>query len=261
MSAVIVAGVVLLSAGVGFLVQPRHQAKATIALASPPAKSVLAPGVQGDASLARYTAQRAAFITSDEVLRAVAASLKRKDITALRHDISASPSKTANTVVVTAEADSDGEAVKLAAATVAAYRSETEQQVKRLTAAAIRSIEESAARAEDATATSGGSSTVTQFAIAASDIRVSSALFGDGVDFVVAPRADAVIRPTIPRREIALGFVLGLVLAATAAWMRADARCADRFVQWRPWTVQTRVDKAIELYFTPPRKSLPGRGR
>ena len=149
MSAAIVAVMVVLSVGVGYVTQPRAQAKATIALASPPAKSVLAPGVQGDASLARYTAQRAAYVTSDAVLRTVAASLHRKDITQLRHDISATPSSSANTISIVAEADSGREAVQLATATVAAYRSKTLEEVQHLTDAAIASIDESRApRAE-----------------------------------------------------------------------------------------------------------------
>src|SRR3712207_6698328 len=115
MAAAMVAACVIVSAGAAFLVQPRAQAKATIALATPPAKSVLAPGIQGDASLARYTAQRAAFVRSDAVLRTVAAELGREDLTALRRDISATPSGTSNTILVVAEADTDAEAVRLAA--------------------------------------------------------------------------------------------------------------------------------------------------
>lgn len=264
MSAAIVSVMVVLSVGVGFLAQPRAQAKATIALSSPPAKSVLAPGVQGDASLARYTAQRAGFVKSDAVLRAVAASLRRSDITTLRRDISATPSTTSNTIVIVAEAGSSREAVQIATATVAAYRSKTAEEVQRLTNGAIASINESSLRVQaGATATSGNSvqTTLSQLAVSASEIRVSSALFGDGVDFVVAPRADAVTRPAIPLREAALGLVLGLLLAATAAWVRADRTRAPESAPRELPALRLTAEKSIAVYSAAPRRSWPERTR
>src|SRR4051794_8540295 len=78
MCAAIVVLVVAVSVSAGLLVQPRAQAKATILLSPPPQNSVLAPTIQGDASLARYTAQRAAFVTSDTTLSSVADRLAGK---------------------------------------------------------------------------------------------------------------------------------------------------------------------------------------
>jgi polysaccharide biosynthesis transport protein len=219
MSAVIVIAMVGLSVGAALLVAPRAQAKATIALATPPANSVLAPGIQGDASLARYTAQRAGFVTSDAVLTALAESLGRDDITTLRRDLSASASSTSNTIVITGEADNAEDAVKLAGAAAEAYRSETAKDVTSLTDAAVASINESAQGIQDP-------NTLSQLEIQASEIRTSSALFGDGVEFVIAPRTDAVTLPSLPVREAGLGFVLGLVLAATVSWIRADRQRA-----------------------------------
>jgi hypothetical protein len=264
MSAAIVSVMVVLSVGVGFLAQPRAQAKATIALSSPPAKSVLAPGVQGDASLARYTAQRAAYVKSDAVLRTVAASLRRSDITKLRGDISATPSTSSNTIVIVAEADSSREAVQLAAATVAAYRSKTSEEVRRLTDAAIASINESSLRVQAGiTATSGNSvqTTLSQLAVEASEIKVSSALFGDGVDFVAAPRTDAVTQPSIPLREAALGLVLGLLLAATAAWVRADRARGPESSPREILAPRVTAEKSIAIYAAAPRRSWPERVR
>ena len=264
MSAAIVAVMVVLSVGVGFLAQPRAQAKATIALSSPPAKSVLAPGVTGDASLARYTAQRAAYVKSDAVLRTVAASLRRNDITKLRGDISATASTSSNTIVIVAEADTSGEAVKLAAATVAAYRSKTAEEVRLLTDSAIASINESSLRVQAGiTATSGNSvqTTLSQLAVEASEIKVSSALFGDGVDFVAAPRADAVTLPTLPLREAALGLVLGLLLAATAAWVRADRTRGPESGPRELLTPRITAEKSIAIYTAAPRRSWPERVR
>jgi capsular polysaccharide biosynthesis protein len=227
MCATIVLIAVVLCAGVGFLTEPAAQAKATIALVTPPAKSVVAPGVQGDASMARYTAQRAAFIKSDALLKQVAASLKRDDLTKLRRQISATPSTTSNTISISAEAGSEAEARSIASATISAYRSLTAKDVQRRTDAAVNSINASAlgvaaAGANGAVAPDSVARAMSQLAIDASEIRVASATFGDGVESVITPRADATRRPSLSLREAALGLVLGLFLAATAAWIRAD---------------------------------------
>ena len=69
--------------------------------------------------------------------------------------------------------------MKLAAATVAAYRSKTAEEVRLLTDSAIASINESALRVQAGiTATSGNSvqTTLSQLAVEASEIKVSSAL-------------------------------------------------------------------------------------
>lgn len=265
MSAAIVGVMLAVSIGVGLVVQPRAQAKATIALATPPAKSVLASGIQGDASLARYTAQRAAYVTSDAVLHSVAVSLKRTDITQLRRDISATPSSTANTIVVVAQAGTRREALQLATATVAAYRSTTAADVKRLTDAAVASINASALHVQAASGSTPSNSvatTLSQLAVEANDIRVSSALFGDGVQFVAAPRADAVTGPSIPLRDAALGLVLGLLLAATAAWLRADrVRVASSAPHQLTVPRISATEKSIAIYSAAPRRSWPERVR
>ncbi len=257
-SAAIVLFVVAVSVSVGLLAQPKAQAKATILLATPPENSVLTPSIQGDSSLARYTAQRAAFVTSDQMLDAVAANLAApttakagvaangapattvpirhtdtRSFTDLRHDLTAAPSSTSNAIVITARGNSADDAVRLADAAVAAYRSETAKEVADLTNAAVRSIQDSETSVrQDAALNSGESSsavanTLSQLAIQASELRTSRALFGDGVEFVVAARSDAVTRPSLPIREAALGFVLGLVIAATVAWLRSDDEFDD----------------------------------
>jgi capsular polysaccharide biosynthesis protein len=227
MTVIIIVVMVTLSVGAALLVAPRAKASATIALATPPANSVLAPGISGDASLARYTAQRAGFVKSDAVLNAIAKKLGRTDIAKLRKDLSAAASATSNTMVITAEADDGKGAVALAAAAADAYRTETQKDIVRLTDAAIASIDTSSQQVRSGPNTTpsqeqASANTLSQLAIQASEIRTSSALFGDGVEFVIAPRLDAVTLPSLPIKEAAVGFILGLVLAATAAWIRAD---------------------------------------
>jgi succinoglycan biosynthesis transport protein ExoP len=239
MCAAIVVLVVAVSVSAGLLVQPRAQAKATILLSPPAANSVLAPDLQGDASMARYTAQRAAFVMTDNTLNAVADKLAgkvpgkpakkaRKSVTTLRHDISASPSSSSNAIVILAKGDGDAKAVQLASAVVAAYREQTENEVHDLTASAAQSINRSElavrsdAAADPTVPQTFLANTLSQLAVQASQIRTSSALFGDGVESVSAARVDAVTSPSLPIREAALGLVLGLAIAATVAWIRAD---------------------------------------
>ncbi|WP_299038928.1 hypothetical protein [uncultured Pseudokineococcus sp.] len=234
-SAAVVLALVVLSAAAGLVVGPSAVASASISLTTPRENNVLSPGAQGDASLARYTAQRASFATSDAVLGAVAERLGREELTELREDVTATAASGSNTVVITAEAASPGEAVELADAVVDAYAEQTEGEVTRLTRAAIDSLEASEAQIRDeigaddalpgegaAALTSSGATTIGQLRLQASELQTSSALFGDGVEFVEAPRVDAVVTRGFPLREAALGLVLGLVVAGTVAWLRAD---------------------------------------
>ena len=216
-SLVIVLLAMAVSYGVGMFVQPDVRASASIALVTPPQGSVVASGVQGEASLARYTTQRARFLTSDAVLSRVSEQVDLP-LSQLREAIVASASSSANVVTVTAEAAPAVRAVELANAVVDAYRAASAEQVDRLTDTVIESLGNS-------TRTVGSlTPAATQLLLEASRIRVSSDLFGDGVDFVVAARLDDVVNPGPPVRETALGAIVGLVIAATIAWLRADRR-------------------------------------
>ena len=227
MSFAIVVLVALVSVAIGFQVQPQAQATTTIALVTPPSDGVIAPGAARDSTLDRYTAQRAAYVTSDAVLKGVAKRLGRSDLTKLRKSIEAKPSSTANTVKITTQAKSSKEAVRMATAVVAAYRLATKRDVARLTRDAVKSLDDSAdavsvqATASRAYAAAAGN-TLSQLAVRASEIRTSSALFGDGVEFVVAANEDAVSQRALSVRVLALGLILGFVIAATLAWTLAD---------------------------------------
>lgn len=229
MSIGIVMATLLVSVAAGLAIAPRAQATATIALSTPRTAGVVSAGSQGDASLARYTAQRARFVTSDAVMQAVAEELGRSDITTLRRDVTATPAGNSNTITITAEASSASGAVALAGAVVDAYRAESGREVERLTDAALATIDQSVADIRAGLGpqpapelVSSVASTLSQLQIQANDLATSSALFGDGVEFVVEPRLDAVSTAGRPIREAALGIVLGVVIAATIAWLRAD---------------------------------------
>lgn len=228
MAAAIVAVAVVLATAVGLAVAPPATASGAIALTTPPPDAVVTPGTQSEASLARFTEQRARFATSDAVLTRVADSLGRSGIEALRNDVSARASGTSNTILIEATDDDEDGAIALVVAVIDAYRTETEAEFGRLTDAAIESIESTQAEVaaslgtdpDDATASSVAA-TVGQLQLEISDLRTTEAVYGDGVDFVNEPREGRAASPP-PVREALLGLVVGLALAGTAAWLRAD---------------------------------------
>lgn len=230
-SALLVLLVAALSVAAGSVSGPAATVSASISLTPPGPDNVLAPGTQGDASSARYTAQRAAFVTSDEVLTVVAGRTGREDITGLRRDVVAEPALTSSTVTLTVESATPEEAVELASAVLDAYAEQTQAQVDRLTEDALTALAATEAQvlesAEDLSPDAAGqqgavASTLADLRLQASEYRTSSALFGDGVSFVEAPRPDAVVTRGLPLREAFLGVVVGLVAAGLLAWVRAD---------------------------------------
>jgi capsular polysaccharide biosynthesis protein len=201
-------------------------ATATIGLRTPDANSVLAPGLQGDASLGRYTAQRARFMNSDAVMEAVAESVGTTDITSLRRQVHVTPSGTSNIITIVTEGDNAKEAVAIAAAVVEAYGSQTERQVGERTSEATdtlqRQIDAILASADDGELGASEASSVAQLRRQIADLETSRAVTGSGIEFVVEAREDAVVEPGLPVRELALGLIVGLALAASIAWWRAD---------------------------------------
>src|SRR5689334_13631327 len=136
MSLAVVLAAGILSGGAGVLVAPRPSATATIALKNPGAQNVLARGVVGDASLARYTRQRADFLTSDDVLSVVSEGLPGHPVSKLRSEITVTASTTSNLLTITATSNSAADAVALANTLVDSYSKATRAQVKQLTSAA-----------------------------------------------------------------------------------------------------------------------------
>ena len=230
----IVAVCVVLSVAVGFVLTPEPSATATIALKTPSQDNVLAPGSTGDASLARYTAQRARFVTSDAVLANVGAALGTDDLNSLRKQLDVQPSTDSNIITITASGTSRDDAVKLATGVTRAYGEETQKQDDALTAAALASIDESAAQVRstitgnNVAVNDAAASTLGQLQQRGANIRTASAVLGDGVEFVVNPDESSVVTSRLPIKEGALGFILGLVIAGTVAYLRADSEAAAR---------------------------------
>ena len=232
MCVVIVVACTALSAVVGIVLTPEPTASATIALKTPSQDNVLTPGSTGDASLSRYTAQRARFVTSDAVMGNVAAAMGTDDLNALRNQLEITPSSDSNILTITASGSSGADAVELASEVARAYAEETQKQVNSLTEAALKSIDESAASVRSTITTNNtavndaAASTLGQLQQRQAAIRTSSAVLGDGVEFVVKPDDSSVASSKLPVKEIGLGFILGLVIAGTAAYLRADSEAA-----------------------------------
>lgn len=227
-SLAIIALITLLSGGFGYLTQQPATAKATIALKSPSQDDVLTPGVVGDASTTRYIEQRAQFATNDAVLGEVAGDVGATSISKLREQITVKPVTGTNTMVVTAQGATANDAVTLANATVAAYRSQSAALADQLRAKAADELSAS----QQAVRTAAGnkadplsqaaSSTLADLQRQGAQLRVTALVFGDGVDFVNSARVEDATVPGAPLRDIAVGFVLGLAAAAVVAWVRAD---------------------------------------
>ena len=231
----LVAATVLIVTGLTFatslLVAPKAAADATVALTAPSSVSVIAPGVQGDASVGRYTSQRALFAVSDSVLSAAAARLTNSSLTSLQRAVTVTASANSTSITVAAVGDTKALAVDIVDAVVQAYRDETSQQVADLTRTALDSIDKSVTKLQQtlatnptpaiATATATTLSTLTR---QAADLQTDSAVFGDGVDFVQAASIDTASMSKIPYRELAVGGLVGLMIGATIAWLLADRR-------------------------------------
>jgi Mrp family chromosome partitioning ATPase/capsular polysaccharide biosynthesis protein len=239
---VMVATITLLAVSLSFTagtaLEPATSATATIGLRTPRSNNVIAPGTQGDATLGRYTAQRSRFVTSDEVLTSVAHSIGEDDAADLRSRIHVQPSLTSNTLSIRAEGATADDAVDLALAIIAAYSSQTKQQVDLTTIAAVDAIEAQIATLGDV---EGSSATRIQLQLQIADLESSRAEFDDGVEFVVAPTAESVELPGFPIKEIAIGLLLGLAIGMTAAWLRAER---DRRVV-RPEHAEVLLDRPM----------------
>lgn len=226
---VVTLAVFALSTGLGFLRDGQAQAEATVALTAPSSLNVLSPGLQGDAALARYTSQRALFVRSDDVLGTAAERLPGTTIEGLRAAITVTPAATSTSLLLSARATTPEDAVAVVGIVVDAYREETREQVEQRTQAAITSLDADATKLRriladptTAAAAQAAATTLSSVTRQTTELQADSAVFADGVDFVAAATRDSAVTPGLPIKNMAVGLLLGLVLASTLAWLRAD---------------------------------------
>lgn len=195
-----------LVAAFGWVTAPGAVARGELGLVYPATGNVLLPAPSGDATMARFTAQRALFATSDEVLSTVADSQPGVSLDSLRRVVAVTPSKTGNAIAFTTTADTPEEAVKLTQAVMNAYRSATAADVAARSEAEARSWE---ARGDEAQA---------------NQVRLDGKAYGDGVEFEVSPSLGSTQSKSLITRETILGVLLGLGLGALLAWAIEDGR-------------------------------------
>ena len=167
-------------------------------------------------------------MTTDAVLSEVASDVGGAGISDLRARISADPITGTNAIRITAEAPTADGAVALANAVVAAYRSETAAMTDELRrkatdelAASQEALRGAAANRSDPLAQAAATA-LSDLQRQGAELRVTSLVYGDGVDFVNAARVEDAEVPGWPLRALAIGFVLGVALAGVVAWIRAD---------------------------------------
>ncbi len=230
MFVLIVLLVFVVSTSVGLLLKGQEAtAQASVALTPPSGINVLAPGVQSDAALTRYARQRALFVSSDVVLADAASRVDGETVARLRAAVSAVPSATSTSMIIGARDASATGAVGVVEAVVAAYREQTAKQIQVRTASALASIEGNAAKLRQTLGSNpsqaigqSAATTLSELNRQSNLLQSDSAVFGDGVDFVAQATLATTSRTGAPVKEMGVGAMLGLILAATAVWVRAD---------------------------------------
>lgn len=219
----------LLAAIVGAVFVPKASADATLALKTPTARSVIAPGIQGDASLNRYTSQRALFATNDDVISGAVKALGGWTVPQLESAVTVTPSSNNTSFVVKVNAATPQQAVDAVNAVVDSYKAASRKQVEAATAATlapitanIDAIQKQLAGGADGQTKLALAQTLTSLQQQKSAIESDSSLFGDGVDFVQAASLANATGQKIPYTQLALGLLLGLLVGMGLAWWRAD---------------------------------------
>lgn len=218
-----------LSTMAGYLLRGSAYAEASVALTAPGSQSVLAPGASSDSALARYTSQRALFVESDEVLQVAAQRAENMTVDRLRGAVTVTPSSDSTSMTVRVEGNTREQAVALVDLVVDAYALTTAQQVSDRTNAVLTAIDGQISQLNtllatnpNEAATQAASQTIADLSRQAAAQRTDSAVFNDGVDFVQAATLSSAVPVQVPVRFMALGLIVGLALAASLAWYRAD---------------------------------------
>jgi len=227
-SLLIVVIVTVLSAGVGFALGRGVTASAQIVLRTPGTSDVVGVVATTESTFVRYVAQRAIFATSEPVLSAAAGKLAGTTVDDLRHEVTAVADLSGHSITVTATAGSADAAARIANTMVTAYQSQSREQVQQASTSALAALNAqrrqvvAAAKGGGTIETSSASQTVSDLDQRVSEIGVAASVFGSGVSFVDQADPAAAVSHRLPLRETAAGLVLGALLAATVAWLRAD---------------------------------------
>ena len=223
-SLIIVVLAFALSVGFGFLTKHDTTATAKMILATPNSDDPVGVNAATEPTFVRYVAQRALFVTSHQVLAVAAKDLGNTSVSSLHSKVSATSSGNGSAVSVTVSAGSSAGAARIANAVVRAYLSESKKQLQDQSAAALSAIGSAQEKIIAALGPDLAARNPTYQALGAQagTITVASAQFGSGVTFVDPATAAQANKPGLPYIDALAGLVLGILIAAAVAWVRAD---------------------------------------
>lgn len=210
-----------------------HSAKAAIALTDPRGNSVFRQGSSANLDLNRYTAERAAFAESEQVLlRAAQAVGGGATAESVNDQVTVTPDPNTSILKVVADADTSKEAIALADAVSQSYQALSADETKAKADLALKGLEAQRAAAaavlsnpqSSAAEVSSGTQTLSAVNARAADIQSAAELFGNGVTFYDPARAVKPSGTTALVKNAAAGALIGLVIAAALSWLLADRR-------------------------------------
>ncbi len=221
-SAVIVIVAVVLAGLLGLVSGGKATVTARIALETPSSLVLTGTNAATEPTFVRYVSQRAIFATSNRVLTEAAATVGGGTTADdLQSTVTAKATTAGEAIVVTATASTPSRAVTIANAVTQAYIDQSRTDVDAARDKALATI----AVSRDALVKAGAGRTsapVVALDEQVSQIELDASQFGGGVSFVNNATTAAATKSGVSVIELALGFVLGLIIAGTVAWLRAD---------------------------------------
>lgn len=223
----------LLASVVTLTANSNASAKASVALTDPRGNSVFRQGSAANIDLTRYTAERAVFAESEQVLTRAAKALGGDaSPESVNAAVTVTPSADTSILDIVAESASPAQAVKVADAVATAYQDLALDETKAKAALALSGLEAQRQQAQTvlqtSTSTPAEVSSATQTLSAvnakAADIQSAAELFGNGVSFFDPARPVKKSGLTTLLRNAVAGGLIGLVIGSAISWVLADRR-------------------------------------
>jgi capsular polysaccharide biosynthesis protein len=237
-SALIVAAFGIAAAVLTMFVLGTVSATAHFAVTDPRSTGDLRQGVSTDSSFISYTAQRAAFAQSQDVLKKAAQIITQRggprySLPHLRDAVEAKSDPNGAIVSVTASASTTREAARIANAVVAAYQdlsaAQFKVQLEDQLASIVQSRKALATQLDEVSPTGSVHAvlleSLAQTQIKEVDLNQDLARLGKGTSFTDEADPNQPAKSKVPANTI-IGLAVGALLAAVVAFLRATSRPA-----------------------------------